>query len=167
MDFNPLTVLTVLVECLMFSWPNKISFSISCVDSCPLTGLTVLDNSVFGFVWIRWVSSLLPATSESNSFIQRSFKEFLGGGRGDAFLSRMWSLQIPTQQLSRYNTLGVYRKGWLHYILFDRTSILFVEQAVYRPNTPYPGVFSTSSACAMQDAVWSDQAHADLCDPCP
>ena len=49
--------------------------------------------------------------------------------------------------------------------MFDRTSILFVEQTVYRPNTPYPGVFSTSSACMMQDVVWSNQAHADLCDP--
>ena len=24
---------------------------------------------------------------------------------------------------------------------------------------------STSSACTMQDVVWSNQAHADLCDP--
>ena len=33
------------------------------------------------------------------------------------------------------------------------------------PNTPYPGVFSTSSARTMQDVVWSNQAHADLCVP--
>ena len=64
-------------------------------------------------------------------------------------------LLISSQLFSRYNKLGVYRQGWLRYILFDRTSILFVEQAVYRPNTPYPGVFSTSSACTMQDVVWS------------
>ena len=38
------------------------------VDSNPPTGLSVLDNWVFGFGWIRWVSLLLPATSESNSF---------------------------------------------------------------------------------------------------
>ena len=44
-------------------------------------------------------------------------------------LSRIWFLQIPSQPLSRYNKLGVYRKGWLQYILFDRTSILHVEQA--------------------------------------
>ena len=62
-------------------------------------------------------------------------------------LSRIWFLQFPSQQLSRYYKLGVYRKGWLHYILFDRTSI-------------------TSSACTMQDVVWSNQAHTDLCDPC-
>ena len=47
--------------------------------------------------------------------------------------SRIWSLQIPSQQHSRYIKLGVYRKGWLHYILFSRISILYVEQAVYRP----------------------------------
>ena len=48
-------------------------------------------------------------------------------------LSRMWFLQIPSQQLSRYNKLGVYREGWLHYILFDRIWILYVEQAVIDP----------------------------------
>ena len=130
------------------------------------TGLTVLDNLVLGFVWIRWVSSLLPATSGSNSFVQRSFGEFLGGGRGGAFLSRVWSLRVPARRLSRYNTLGEYRGGWLRCILFDRTSILFVEKVEYRPNTPSLGVLSTV-ACTMQDVVWSDQAHADLCDPCP
>ena len=48
-------------------------------------------------------------------------------------LSRMWFLQIPSQQLSRYNKLGVYREGWLHYILFDRIWILYVEQGVIDP----------------------------------
>ena len=79
-------------------------------------------------------------------------------------LSGMWLLQISSQQLSKYNKLGVYRKEWLHYILFDRPSILFVEQAVYRPHKPYPGV-SSISACTMQDVVWSNQALVDLCDP--
>ena len=37
-----------------------------------LTGLSVLDNWVFDFGWIRWESLLLPATSESNSSIQLS-----------------------------------------------------------------------------------------------
>ena len=78
-DFNPPTVLPVLVECLMSSWPNNISFSISLVDSCPPTGLTVLDSWVFGFGLVRWVSLLLPATSESNSFIQLSLKEIVDG----------------------------------------------------------------------------------------
>ena len=69
---------------------------------------------------------------------------------GVHILSRIWCLQIPSQQLSRYNKLGVYRKRWLHHT--------FVEQAVYRPNTPYPGVFSTSFACTMKDVVWSSQS---------
>ena len=48
----PLTGLPVLVECLTSSWSNKIPFSISFVDSCPPTGLAVLDNWSFlvGFV---------------------------------------------------------------------------------------------------------------------
>ena len=44
--------------------------------------------------------------------------------------SGKWFLQIPSRLLSRCNKLGVYRKRWLRYILFDRTSILFVEQDV-------------------------------------
>ena len=128
-----------------------------CVDSNPPTGLIVLDNWVFWFLLDSLGSLLLPATSESNSFIQFSLKEIVGG-------ARIWFLQIPSQHLSRYNKLGMYHRGWLHYILFDRTSILFVEQAEYRHNTPYPGVFSTF-ARTMQDVVWSNQAYTDLCDP--
>ena len=85
MDFGPSTGLTVLVECLVPSRPNKKSFSISWVNCCSPTGLTVLDNWVFGFGWIRWVSLLLQATSESNSFIQLCLKEIVGGGRGDTY----------------------------------------------------------------------------------
>ena len=35
------------------------------------------------------------------------------------------------------------------------------------PITPCLGVFSTYSACTMQDVVWSSQACTDLCVPCP
>ena len=55
------------------------------MNGCSLTGLSVLDNWVFGFGWIRWVSLLLPATSESNSFIQLSLNDIVGGGRGDTY----------------------------------------------------------------------------------
>ena len=48
--------------------------------------------------------------------------------------------------------------------MFDRTSILFVEQVVYQPNTLCLGVL-TLSACNMQNVVRSSQAHADPCDP--
>ena len=40
------------------------------MDFNPPTGLSVLDNWVLGFGWIRWVSLLLPATSESNSDVR-------------------------------------------------------------------------------------------------
>ena len=53
------------------------------VDSCPPAGLSVLDDWVFGFGWVCLESSLPPATSESDSFIQSSLKEIVGGGRGD------------------------------------------------------------------------------------
>ena len=49
-------------------------------------GLSVLDNWVFGLGWIRWVPLLLPATSESNSFIRSSLKEIVGGSRGDTYI---------------------------------------------------------------------------------
>ena len=52
------------------------------MDSCPHTCLPVLDNWVLGSGWIRSVSLLLPATSESNSIIQLSLEEIFGGGRG-------------------------------------------------------------------------------------
>ena len=77
--------------------------------------------------------------------------------------SGIWVLQISSQSLSRYIKLGVYRRGWLRSILFDGSSILFVEQVVCRPSTPYLGAFSTF-ACTMQDVVWSNQALADPCD---
>ena len=68
-----------------------------------IRSLTVLDNWVLGFGWIRWVSLLLPAISESKSHIQLSLSEIFGGGRGDTydFLAYDFS-QISSQLLSRY-----------------------------------------------------------------
>ena len=85
MDVGPSPSLSVLVEFLVPSRPNKTSFSISWVNGCSPTGLIVLDIWVFGVGWIRWESLLLPAISESNSFIQLPLKEIFGGGRGDIF----------------------------------------------------------------------------------
>ena len=82
-----MTMLSPFLE-FVFSRPNKTSFPISWVnepDGCSLTGFPVLDNRVFNFGWIRWTSLLLPATSESNSFIRLSLKGIFGGGRGDAY----------------------------------------------------------------------------------
>ena len=81
-------------------------------------------------------------------------------------LSGIWFVQIPFQLLSRYFQLAVYRKGWLRYILFDRTSFLSVEPVVYRPNTPCFDVSSTFSDGTMQDAVLPNQFCSDLCVPC-
>ena len=49
------------------------------------TGLPVLTIGFLVFVWVCWESSLPPATSEPNSFLQLSSKEIFGGGRGDAY----------------------------------------------------------------------------------
>ena len=84
LDSGPSTSLSALE--FVLSRPNKTSFPISWVnepDGCSLTGLTVLDNWVFGVGWICWESLLLPETSESNYFIQLSLKEIFGGSRGD------------------------------------------------------------------------------------
>ena len=68
-----------------------------------------------------WIHFFHPIIFEGNIRWWSKWKKIL-------FLK--WFLQIPSQQLSRCNKLGVYRKGWSHYILFDRISILFVEQVV-------------------------------------
>ena len=79
-------VFPFLMIFLVPSRPNKTSFSISWVNGCSPTGLPVLDNWVSSFGWIRWVSLLLPATSESNSFIQLLLKEIFGRSRGDTYI---------------------------------------------------------------------------------
>ena len=72
--------------------------------------------------------------------------------------------------LSCHRQLNLYPK-FLHISHRENGSSevlsLHVEQAVYQPNTPYPGVFSTFSACNMQDVVGSSQACTDLRVPCP
>ena len=81
------------VLCLFHNmWQSKLSevnvYFLSCVNKpvgCSLTGLHLLVNWVFDFGWICWESSLLPATSESSSFIQLSLKAIFGGGRGNAY----------------------------------------------------------------------------------
>ena len=126
----------------------------------------LLDNWVLGFSSMRWMSLLLLAISGSNRTSNYLCKKSPVVVEVTHTISGIWFRQISSQLLSIYNKLGVYRKWQLHYILFDRTSILFVEQAVYRPNTPYLSVFSTSFACVMQDVVGSSQALLDLGDSC-
>ena len=132
--FTSLTVLT-----LVLSQPNKTPLSISWLseqDGCSLfASLPVLTIGFLIFGWVCWESSLLPATSEPNSFIQSCLKEIFGAVEVIHILSRVWFLQFPSEQLSGYNKLGVYCKGWLRSIVFDRTSTLSFEQAWYQPNT--------------------------------
>ena len=91
-DSDPHTGLSVIVESvtascfswLSVSWSNSVRFSISFVDPCPRTGLRVLDIWVLGFGWIRWVSLLLSATSESRLHVHFG-EEIAGGGRGHTY----------------------------------------------------------------------------------
>ena len=66
----------------------------------------------------------------------------------------------------RISKLEACRKGWSRSILFDRTKILSVEQACYRPNTPCFDVSSIFFACSKQDAVHSGRLSQDLCVLC-
>ena len=50
-----------------------------------VTSFLVLDNWVLGLSWIRWMSLLLQATSESESHVQIIFVGIVGGGRGDTY----------------------------------------------------------------------------------
>ena len=153
----------------VLSRPNKTSFLISWVnepDGCSLTGLPFLNNCFF---WFR-LDSLGVLAASSNFWIQLFHPIIFE--RNLWWWSR-WYENFLVYDFSRFHhnnfrdtiKLGVYRRGWLRSILFDRTSILSVEQVVCWPNTLCLGVFSTFSACTMQDVVWSSQAHADLCDP--
>ena len=62
-----------------------------------------------------------------------------------------------------------FQEGFSQSLVFTRwissCSDTNFEETVYKPNTSYPGAFSTF-ACTLQDVVWSSQAHADLCVPC-
>ena len=131
-------------------------------------GSSVLDNWVFGFGWIRWVSLLLPATSESNSFIKLSLKEIVGGGRGDTYTFLVYDFSRFHHNNFR-DTISwrcIVKDDCITSCLMELQSFSLSKLQI-DPITQYSGVFSTSCACTMQDVVWSSQAHADLCDPCP
>ena len=78
-DSDPYTGLSFLVECLVPSRPNKISFSISWVNGCSPTGLTVLDNCflvLVGFVGCPCCFQLfLNPTLSSNYLGRKSLEE--------------------------------------------------------------------------------------------
>ena len=82
--------------------------------------------------------------------------------------SRKWLLQFPSEQLSGYNELGVFREEWSRSIVFDRTSIFSSGQDWCRP---YTACFDVSSmffyACIVHDAVHSSRSYQDPYGSCP
>ena len=160
----PVLVGSVTLSC--FSWlrvsrSNLVRSRVSSIHQ--VTGLPALDNWVLGFSSIRGCLYCFLQHQNPNCTSNYLCRKSSVVVEVTLTLSGIWFLQISPQLLSRYKKLGVYRGGWLRSILFDRTSILFVEQAVYRPNTPYLGALSTFT-CKMQDVVWSDEALLDLGD---
>ena len=166
MDFGSSTSLTVLVECLVLLRPNKTFFDLLCERL--FTHGSLLSWLLGFWFLVAFVGCpccfqlLLNPILSSNYLWKKSLEE----AEVTHLLSRLLFLQIPSQQLLRYNKLGVCRKGWLHYISCDRIHPLRWA-CCNRPNTAFLGVLSTSSACTMQDVVWSSQARTDLCVPCP
>ena len=134
----------------------------------PPTGLSVLDNWVFGFwFWIGFVGCLCCFQRLLNPILTSNYLWKKSSGEVEVIhiLSRIWCLQIPSQQLSGYNKLAVCRKGWLRSILFGGTfNYLSLSKLNIDPIHRILVSLSTSSARTMQDVVWWSQAHADLCD---
>ena len=131
------------------------------------TTLTVLSWFGFGFGWVGWEPSACRATSEPNSFIQSCSRKSLEEVEVTQILFRKWFLQFPSEQLSGYNKLGVFRKEWWRSIASDRTSILSFEQDWYRPNTQCFDVSSMLYACTVQVAVLPSRCPQDCCVPYP
>ena len=77
-----------------------------------------LDLGLVGLVdWLLLVEQFLNPILSSNHVSRKSSEAF----EVIHILFRIWFLQIPSQQLSGYNKLGVCREGWWRSIVFDRT----------------------------------------------
>ena len=98
-----------------------------------LKGFSVLDNwywVLVRFVGCRCCFLQYQNRNRTSNYLCRKLSSVV---EVTHTLSGIWLLQISSQSPSGYNKLGVYRTRWLRSILFDRTSILSVEQVVYRP----------------------------------
>ena len=139
MDCQLLTGLTVLIWSASTFSSASLCLSKRSTDTGTQlsTSLTVLTINFLVFGWVCWESSLPPATSEPNSFLQVSLNEIFGGGRGDAKTFSNMISPFSIMIAFTYNKLGVCRKGWLRSIVFDRTWILSFEQVRCRPNTVF------------------------------
>ena len=158
----PVLVGSVTLSCFSWLGVSRTNLVRSRVSSLHfVTRLPVLDTWVLGFLG-RFVGCPYFLQHQNPNYTSNYlYRKSSAVVEVTHIPSSIWFLQISSQLLSRFNKLGMYRWGWLRSILFDRTTILFVEQAEYRPNTRYLGALSTF-ACKMQDVVWSDQALLDL-----
>ena len=132
-------------------------------------GCPVLSWSGFGFVWLGTFGLLNNLSIRSlNNFWTQFFHPVMHASRRSweeaevtHTLSRIRLLQFPSEQLSGYNKLEVFREEWKRSIVFDRTSILSSEHDWYRPNTPCLDVSSTLHAYIVHDAVHSSRSYQD------
>ena len=134
------------------------------MDSCPPAGLSVLDNWVFGFGWIRWVSLLLPATSESNSFIQLSLKEIVGGGRSDTYTFLVYDFSRFHHFRDTISWECIVKDDCVRSCLIELHSFLLSK--FYVDPIHCFDVSSTFSACIKQDVVQPGRCYSDLCVLC-
>ena len=117
-------------------------------------------------VVVRFVGCLCchPATSESNSFIQLSLKQIVGGGRGDTYT---FSYMISSDFINNY-----FRdtKSWECIVKDDCVTSCLIENQSFPLSKLYIDpihrilVSFPLLLCTMQHVVWSNQALADLCD---
>ena len=123
----------------------------------PDNGLPRSIIMIWAWIYLVWLGTFgllnnLSLWSLSNFWTQffltsHVSKRSLEEAEVTHILSRIWLLQFPSEQLSEYNKLGVFREEWQRSIVFDRTSILSSEQGWCRPNTPYPDVSSVLYGC--------------------
>ena len=121
---------------------------------------SVLDNWVFDFGWICWESSLPPATSESNSFIQLSLKETFGGGRGDAN-----TFSYTISPVSIMIAFGI-QVGWECAVKNNcvRSCLTFLlSKLFFDPNTPCLDVFSTFCLYHARRGAFKSISYGSSC----
>ena len=112
----------------------------------------MLDNWLFDLGWVCWESSVPPATSEPNSFIQLSLKEIFGRGRGDAiyFLVCVFSSFHHNSSWDKISWECVVKDNFVRSCLTELQSFL-LNKLYVDPNTPCFDVSSPFSACTIED----------------
>ena len=98
--------------------------------------------------------------------LRSCFKEIFGGGRRDKCClshntSPFFNLSPLTMQ---WAAMQVFPEGWLHWIWFDRISVLLWFQDQCQSRIPCPDAFSTIFAHIGHDAAQNNQHFLDLGD---